>query len=199
MENNKERFLRYLAQNMSDNEKILFEFELNKSEEMRLELAALKQKLASFKIDEDSFDERYFSSLIPKVKEKLSINTSYSKIRRGLVFATPSLAAIFIIVFFLSNSNGSLEKYSKEIADAVIENISDKDVSNGYLSMIEFENGTSKNNQSVSDLNSITIDENSKERLLSRYDSPIYEDLKSISELSDSEIESIYSKISFKK
>jgi hypothetical protein len=102
-----ERILQYLDGQLTEDEKILFEKELNSSPELKKkyeEYISVSSKLNEFKNIEA--DETYFNGIVPEFRNRLEIKKKTRKIF-SFSFAN-SLAAIIILYFVLSPNGNNL-------------------------------------------------------------------------------------------
>ena len=102
-----EKILQYLDGQLTKDEKILFEKELNSSPELKKkyeEYISVQSKLNEFK--DIKVDETYFNRIVPEFRNRLEIK---KKTRRIFLFSfTNSLAAIIILYFVLSPNGNNL-------------------------------------------------------------------------------------------
>ncbi len=91
---NDERIIKYLDGELEEEEKALFEKDLSRSETLRNQLAAYKKVLTAF--DEQKLFEtesRYFTNLVPAIREKLGQRETINPFRKL------GYAAAFILLF----------------------------------------------------------------------------------------------------
>ncbi len=129
MKINEDLFLKYNSDLLPENEKVEFEKLLTKNPEIDEQFNAFKTKLNSIKID-GKIDERYFNSLLPKVREKID-NKIKKKTVPKLAYALPLLVLISYLVFNYTN-NPVPNNISKE--DNFTELYNNVDLTNSYLS-----------------------------------------------------------------
>jgi len=132
MKTNKDKILKYLSGLMTDDERIKFEEEISASPGVKEELNRIKMALADFNISEDILDERYFAGLIPKVRRKLDKLTEPSSLRK-LYYLVPTVTAAVIGGIFLFRPTTDFETHYKELANQVVNNFSDQEVSRKYF------------------------------------------------------------------
>lgn len=195
MNANSERILRYLSELMDDREKIEFKKELETNSALADELSQQKTTLENLSIASIEADERYFSSLIPKVRSRIEKPTKANLLPR-LAFGLPTLIVVVIIgVVFLKPGFNSLNGNS-DIVNEVIENIDDEIVSSKYISDLDLDvNITYKTLNDKAESQEIVYDEQTKNKILAIYDYPLSDELLSVQSLSKEELTSIYSKI----
>ncbi len=100
-----ERILQYLDGRLTEDEKILFEKELNSSPELKKkyeEYISVRSKLNEFKNIE--VDETYFNGIIPEFRNRLEIK---KKTRRIFSLSFANSLAVIIILYFVLSPNGN--------------------------------------------------------------------------------------------
>ncbi|KAF0139463.1 MAG: hypothetical protein FD122_3230 [Stygiobacter sp.] len=195
MNANSERILRYLSELMDDREKIEFEKELETNSALADELSQQKTILENLSIENIEADERYFGSLIPKVRSRIE-KPAKAKLITRLAFGLPTLVVVVIVgvVFFKSGFNSN--NGNTEIVNQIIENIDDEIVSSKYISDLDLDvNTTYKTLNDKAESQEIVYDEQTKNKILAIYDYPLSDELLSVQSLSKEELTSIYSKI----
>ncbi|MBI3125393.1 MAG: hypothetical protein HYZ10_13405 [Ignavibacteriales bacterium] len=195
MNANSERILRYLSELMGDREKIEFEKELETNSALADELSQQKTILENLSIENIDADERYFDSLIPKVRSRIEKPAKANLLPR-LAFGLPTLVVVVIVgvVFFKSGFNSN--NGNTEIVNQIIENIDDEIVSSKYISDLDLDvNTTYKTLNDKAESQEIVYDEQTKNKILAIYDYPLSDELLSVQSLSKEELTSIYSKI----
>lgn len=198
MKKNDKRILKYLAELMDDTERHNFETELSESDELRKDFAAINNKLGQVGFDKAiEVDERYFANLLPRVRERLekkrriiSWNTSF--------YATPTAAALVILLFLLFSSKVEFETQYKELAEEVVNNFSDEDVSAKYFTELDSSPAdiylTSNSDESNLQIpTEIELTNDSYTRLI---DNPVTEDYRILRGLSEKDLEIVYEKLS---
>ena len=195
MNANSERILRYLSELMDDREKIEFKKELETNSALADELSQQKTILENLSIENIDADERYFGSLIPKVRSRIE-KPAKAKFITRLAFGLPTLVVVVIVgvVFFKSGFNSN--NGNTEIVNQIIENIDDEIVSSKYISDLDLDvNTTYKTLNDKAESQEIVYDEQTKNKILAIYDYPLSDELLSVQSLSKEELTSIYSKI----
>ncbi|OGU69363.1 MAG: hypothetical protein A2279_11110 [Stygiobacter sp. RIFOXYA12_FULL_38_9] len=195
MNANSERILRYLSELMDDREKIEFKKELETNSALADELSQQKTILENLSIENIEADERYFGSLIPKVRSRIE-KPAKAKFITRLAFGLPTLVVVVIVgvVFFKSGFNSN--NGNTEIVNQIIENIDDEIVSSKYISDLDLDvNTTYKTLNDKAESQEIVYDEQTKNKILAIYDYPLSDELLSVQSLSKEELTSIYSKI----
>jgi len=122
MMNREERIIKYLDKDMSNEEKLEFEKELEKSEELRNEFNLFSRvKNETEVVKNIKADNRYLNSIIPHFQSRLE-KPSKNNIFKNLSYALPVLILIIIsyIVFqpFSKNSSSynSIEEFTNELS-----------------------------------------------------------------------------------
>ncbi|PKL82334.1 MAG: hypothetical protein CVV24_10610 [Ignavibacteriae bacterium HGW-Ignavibacteriae-3] len=198
MKKNEERILKYLSDLMSDSERNQFEKELALSEDLKNELNDVNSGINSLRFTEPpEADERYFAGILPRVREKLAKEKKRAFRKYAFYFA-PSAAAILIFSLILFGPENEIVPQYRELAMEVINNISDKEVSENYFTQLEsnpadiyFQKNSDELNLEIPD--GLEIKNDSYIRLL---DSPAANEYSTLSRLSDSDLEIVYEKLS---
>ena len=138
--NNKDKIIRYFDNQMSAQEKELFEKELNNSPDLQREIEDYKLFLSSFKKIE--LKEDYVNNVVPKFRERLDKQSKPKILSIRFAIAGSTLAAIIIAVLLFSNSpkNTNTESIQQLASQMTTEDVNA--AANTYL-----------NNINLSDLN----------------------------------------------
>ncbi|MEW6652229.1 MAG: hypothetical protein AB1394_02045 [Bacteroidota bacterium] len=195
MNENRERILRYLSELMDENEKSAFERELKTDSQLSNDLSLLRERLHIFTIADAEVDERYFTSLLPKVKRRIE-KPLKSKLLPRLAFGLPTIAAVVIagIVFIKSGFNTNNASY--DMLNEIVNNIDDEIISSKYITDIELDvNRIYKTLNGKYESQELNYDELTKNKILAVYDYPVNDELLSVQNLSNEELKSIYTKI----
>ena len=118
-----ERILKYLDGGLTEDEKILFEKELNSSPELKKKYEkyiSVQSKLNEFKNIE--VDKTYFNGIVPEFRNRLKVKKKTRKIF-SLSFAN-SLAAIIVLYFILSPNGNNMN------LNEVVKNWTENDFNN---------------------------------------------------------------------
>ncbi len=194
MKKNEEKILKYLSEMLTNEERKQFEIELSRSYELKKELDAIQNRFVQFRyLETENADERYFASLLPKVYSRIEQNVNPIK-KWKVALAAPSFVAIIVLAILIFRPNGYNTMY-KDLAQEVIDNIFDEDVSQLYVSEIDI---TDEGNILTSQLNNYDIspiDDSAKENILTAYDYLIDDDILYINNLSDNELKQLQNKI----
>jgi hypothetical protein len=199
MKNNNNKILNYLSGRMTDEESHLFDKELSESKELKAELELVKARLTDLKVaGQVELDERYFANLLPRVFDKLETKKKFWRINR-LYYLVPTAAAVIVMFLLLPGSKNTFEIQYGDLTAEVINNISDKDVSEHYLADLDnypWSAMLSGNEETTLNLPSdLKLDNESISKLVDNSDREEYSSLRS---LSDTELENIYNKLAMK-
>jgi|GEM_PF-1811826 len=100
-----DKIILYLDNQMNEEEKALFEKELERSEKLRPELDNHKKYLKEITSVKDIITETsYFTEMIPKFHGRLDLKRRMRFLPK-LAFGTTAIAAVMIIMFFAVNRN----------------------------------------------------------------------------------------------
>ncbi len=194
MNTNRERIIQYISELMNESERDSFSRELENSEELKTHFDSVKSDLEKLSFGKIEADERYFSNLLPMVRNKLE-NPAKNKLLPRLAFVVPTLVAVVIAILLIQpkyNSNSS----NLEIVNEIIENLDDEIISSKYISDLELDvSRYYKTFASNTENNEVMADESTKNRILTVYDYPLNDELLSAQSLTKEELENIYSKI----
>jgi len=195
MNANSERILRYLSELMGEKEKSEFEKELQTDSVLADELNRLKSQLGNLSVENINVDERYFSSLLPKVRSRME-KPAKTKLLPRLAFGLPTLLVMIIVSVVFLKSGLNSNNGNAEIVNEIIENIDDEIVSSKYISDLDLDvNTTYRTLNEKSENGEIVYDEQTKNKILAIYDYPLSDELLSVQSLSKEDLTSIYSKI----
>ncbi len=184
---------------MTGEENHLFDKELSESKEVKAELELVKARLSDLKsTSQIELDERYFANLLPRMFNKLETKKKLWKISR-LYYLVPTAAAVFVLFLLLPSAKNNFEIQYGDLTTEVINNISDKDVSENYLTELDnypWSAMLSGNDEIALNLPSdLNLDNESFSKLVDNTDR---EEYTSLHNLSDSELENIYNKLVMK-
>lgn len=197
MRRNEERILEYLSDLMSENERLSFENELANSDELIREFAAIKKKLEELNLPISiESDERYFAGILPRIKERLDKKKNFITWKSVYVL-TPTAAAVIILSLFFFNSKTEFDDQYKELANVVVNNFSDQEVSDKFFSELESNPAdiiysTGSEESSIQIPSDLELNSDSYNRLI---DNPVSEDYRTLLGLSENELEIIYERV----
>lgn len=114
MKNEKEKVLKYLSGMMTDEEKRVFETELNSSPQLKDLLEKYSKNMSELKMLSDvEVDESYFNTLIPRMRERLDVTQNRPLIYR-FGSAIPALVLsvfVFVTILYLNfNSDNTIDE-----------------------------------------------------------------------------------------
>lgn len=195
MNANSERILRYLSELMDEDEKAAFEIELKNNSSLSDELDMLRIKLKEFGLGDVETDERYFGSLLPKIRSRIE-SPAKNKLIPRLAVGLPTIAAVVIAGIIFIKTGTTSQNGSTDILNEIVNNIDDEIVSSKYISDLDLDvNSTYKTLHEKSESQELNYDETTKNKILAVYDYPVNDELLSVQHLSNEELASIYSKI----
>lgn len=123
------RIILYLDNQMNDEERRVFEIELNKSSELSKQIESYKSVMQSLKVDEQNFaNEDYFVNLVPKFRETMSVNKKPFKFRTAYALtAVVSVLAFILLIFnpFKTTENNSIDKLISTLSENEVAEILD--------------------------------------------------------------------------
>ena len=142
--NSDERIIKYIDRELTEEEKALFEKDLSRSEALRKELAEYKKVLTSFD-EQKSFEteSKYFTNLVPLVREKLRQRETINPFRKlgyAAAFVLLFIAGYFIFqpLFFSSTENIlTIEEFAENITDADLDETIDYLIENGGTELFD--------------------------------------------------------------
>lgn len=197
MKKDDERILKYLSELMDAKERILFEEELAASQELKSDFESLKNRLEDFNLSKSiETDERYFANILPRVRERLDKRKKILS-WRSAYFITPSMAAVAVLFILLLNSKSEFETQYKDLANEVLNNFSDKDVSENFFTELESNPADAILTQNSDPLSvqiplELEINSESYSRLI---DNSNAEEYSTLNRLSESDLEIVYEKL----
>jgi len=197
MKRNEEKILKYISDSMSESERASFERELENSEELRISFGAINSELGKMALPgEIEADERYFANLLPRVRERIGSRKSFFY-RKLAYYLTPTAAAVIVFSLFLFNSKTEFDLQYKELANAVVSNFSDSEVSENYFTELESNPADLIFTAITEDLNvqlpsELELNSDSYKRLI---DNPVSEEYRTFRGLSDNDLEIIYNEL----
>ncbi len=194
MNTNRDRILKYLSDLMNENEREIFLRELEDSEELKAQFNLVESDLEKLSAGNIEADERYFSNLLPTIRNKMEKPVK-NKLLPRLAFALPTLVVVVISIIFFqpkyNSSNGNIE-----FVNEIIDNLDDEIISSKYISDLELDISRDyKTFASNIENSEVALDESTKNRILTVYDYPLNDELLSAQSLTKEELENIYSKI----
>ena len=193
MKTNKEKILKYLSGLLSENERTDFEKELSLSKELHDEFVYLTSRIDFLKLDHEiPLDERYFANMLPLMRKRMEKRDTAYYLKR-IYYVAPTLAAVVVLLMFILKPSTVPENQYNTLANEVVNNISDQEVSQKYLYEIEGDPASIELTFREVNLNSeLTADADvSNDELMSLIEKNYSEDYSTLSKLSDKELEVI--------
>lgn len=197
MKNNDAKILRYFSDLMDEKEKHLFLNELTTSEELRLRYDKLKTSFNDLKENiEPEIDERYFSAMLPKIRERAE-NPKERKYGKWIYsFSTIAVAVILMIVLQPPAQNAFYG--IDELAEEIFVNADEETLSSFYRDDFEDIYSSISYEADVSTENLNNFNENEME-FINQNNLPVINDLDFYDEMTDREMEIMYSSLKNRK
>jgi hypothetical protein len=188
--------VKYLADTMSLEEKAGFEAEAANSTGLMENLISAQKDLADFQISPE-IDERYFSSLLPRVRIRLEKQQYPSFLKKIYYFSSTVTAAIVALLFIFKPASNFDQNY-KQLASEVANNISDQEVSRKYFAELENEPFGVPSYEEKEDLNTLLPSELdlNDQTAISILKESVVDEYSGFHNLSDNELEKIASNLS---
>jgi hypothetical protein len=194
-----DKILNYLSGRMTKEESILFDKELAESKELQAELELAKARLDELKLSNQvEVNELYFVNLLPEGYNRLDAKKGFWKISR-LYYLVPTAAAIAVLFLLWPSAKNNFDMQSGDLISEVVNNISDKEVSDHYLADLDnfslnvmISGNEESSVQIPADMN---LDSESISKLAENTDREEYSLLHN---LPDSELEKVYDKLVLK-
>ncbi len=192
-----ERLRKYIDGELSGEELINFEKEINNSAELKSEINSYRNTLRHFeKIKNVKSDEYYFTNILPRFRENLA-GKKRSNLKTSLAFGIVIVVLIAIIVFFLTvnkdetinNKQLTLQQVDKEELKNYLNNDA-RDFSTSQITEDIPEEYDSLFNSMISD--ELNLNGNSGEYLVDVTSNEFYNIL---DDLSDEELNNIYNSL----
>jgi hypothetical protein len=193
MKTNEEKILKYFSGLMNEIERTDFEKELSLSKELHDEFMYLKSQIDFLKLDHEiPLDERYFANMLPLMRKHMEKRDTAYYLKR-IYYVAPTLAAVMVLLMFILKPSAVPENQYNTLANEVVNNISDREVSQKYLYEIEGDPASIELTFREVNLNSeLTADADvNNDELTSLIEKNYSEDYSTLSKLSDKELEVI--------
>ncbi|MHB8931720.1 MAG: hypothetical protein ACYC5R_14080, partial [Melioribacteraceae bacterium] len=142
---------------------------------------------------ETAADERYFTNLLPRIHKRMEKRNKLLS-WRTVYYAFPTAAAVLVFTLLMINPKPNFDESYKDLANEVVNNFSDQQVSTKYFTELESSPADDILTQSSDELNiripsDLEISNESYTRLI---DNPVADDYSTLSRLSDKELEIVY-------
>jgi len=191
-----EEILKYLSGMMSDSEMKLFEEKLKISEELNSQLNSAREALSEFDIKSIDVNETYFNNLVPRIRQRLDSEKKYH-LRKKLYYLVPALTIILLAIVFYPRNNNNLGNNLHELAEVVVNNIDDSEVTDKYSNYIILD---ASYNTLLSNKDFTVGLENSNEAIPDSYfklvDYSNTETLRALDNLPEEDLEKLYAELS---
>jgi len=179
-----ERIILYLDKQMSHEEIMVFEIELNKSPELSRQVESYKGILHSLKMEEQNLvDEDYFVNLVPKFRNKLSEDKKTFKFKTAYALTFTAIVLATILFFF-----NPFRTSEYDSADKIISTLNENETA-------EILNYYTDNTSSISGNNLSESSDSLFSELISSELNFQESDLKSLTRSDNNYLESLYAEL----
>lgn len=200
MKTNKEKILKYISGQLTQEELIIFEDELKKSDQLKTDYDNIKLQLDDLSMgNEFRTNETYFANLLLRVYQRIDIKKRFWKFG-GIYYLVPTASAVVVLFLFLLNTKTNYDTGYKELANEVVNNLSDQEVSDKYLTELEIDPTDYVLNQNNDELNvqipsDLELNSDSYTRLIGN---PLANEYSTLRNLSENDLETVYEKLNSK-
>jgi len=197
MKTNEEKILKYISGRLNQEERITFEDELKKSDQLKNDYDNIRFKLDDFSMrNEFETNETYFANLLPRVYQRMDKKKRFWKFG-SIYYLVPTASAIVILFLFLINTKTNYDTGYKDLANEVVNNLSDEEVSNKYSIELEADPADYILNQNNDDLSvqipsDLELKSDSYTRLIGN---PLANEYSPLRNLSENDLEVVYEKL----
>ena len=197
MKTNKEKILKYISGQLTQEELIIFEEELKSSDQLKLDYDNIKLQLVDLSIRKEfETNEIYFANLLPRVYQRIDKKKKFRKFR-GIYYLVPTASAVVVLFLFLLNTKTNNDAGYKDLANEVVNNLSDQEVSDKYLTELETDPANYVLNQNNDELNvqipsDLELNSDSYTRLIGN---PLENEYSTLRNLSENDLETVYKKL----
>jgi len=197
MKTNKEKILKYISGQLTQEELIIFEEELRKSNQLKKDYDNIKLQLDDLSNrSEFETNEMYFTNLLPRVYQRIDKKKRFWKFG-GIYYLVPTASAVVVLFLFLLNTKTNYDTGYKDLANEVVNNLSDKEVSDKYSRELEADPADYAFNQNNDELNiqipsDLELNNDSYTRLIGN---PLANEYSPLRNLSENELETVYEKL----
>lgn len=189
MNRNKDLILKYLSDMMNEKEKAEFENKLKSSDELKKDYENVLSLLNQFtEFEKVKVDERYFTSLLPRVYEKISIKKKFSTIKK-LSYVIPVIIIFILILIINPGSSPTFEENLQLITKEMVNYYSDNldEFTAEQIVPVQYEENYDANFLEDLDL---------PKEYINKYLPAIFEESQIIDKLPDEDLSEIYVKLS---
>ncbi len=197
MKTNEEKILKYISGQLTKEELFVFEEDLKKSDQLKKDYDNIKLQLDDLSIGSElETNEIYFTNLLPKVYQKIDKKKKFWKFG-PIYYLVPTVSAVVVLFLFLFNNKTTNDTGYKDLANEVVNNISDQEVSDKYLVELETDPANYLSNQNNDELSiqipsDLEVNSDSYTRLIGN---PLANEFSTLRNLSDNDLETIYEKL----
>ncbi len=197
MKTNEEKILKYISGQLTKEELFVFEEELKRSDHLKKDYDNIKLQLNDLsKIKNAETNEIYFTNLLPKVYQKIDKKKKFRKFE-SIYYLVPTVSAVVVLFLFLINTKTNNDTGYKDLANEVVNNISDQEVSDKYLTELETDPENYVSNQNNDELSvqipsDLELNSDSYTRLIGN---PLANEFSTLRNLSDNDLETVYEKL----
>ncbi len=197
MKTNNEKILKYISGQLTQKELIIFEEELKKSDQLKTNYDNIKLQLDDLsKGQEFESNEIYFGNLLPRVYQRINKKKKFRKFG-GIYYLVPTASAVVVLFLFLLNTKTNYDTGYKDLANEVVNNLSDQEVSDKYLTELEIDPTEYVLNQNNDELNvqipsELELNNDSYTRLIGN---PLANEYSTLRNLSENDLETVFEKL----
>jgi hypothetical protein len=197
MKTNKEKILKYISGQLTQEELIIFEEELKKSDQLKTDYDNIKLQLNDLSIKKEfETNEIYFTNLLPRVYQRIDKKKKFWKFG-GIYYLVPTASAVVVLFLFLLNTKTNYDTGYKDLANEVVNNLSDQEVSDKYLTELEIDPTEYVLNQNNDELNvqipsDLELNNDSYTRLIGN---PLANEYSTLRNLSENDLETVFEKL----
>lgn len=197
MKTNEERILKYISGQLTKEELFKFEEELKKSNQLKRDYDNIKLQLDDLSIGKElETNEIYFTNLLPRVYQKIDEKKKFRK-SGSIYYLVPTVSAVVVLFLFLLNNKATNDTGYKDLANEVVNNLSDREVSDKYLAELETDPANYVSNQNNDELSvqiptDLEVNSDSYTRLIGN---PLANEFSTLRNLSDNDLETVYKKL----
>lgn len=197
MKKNEVKILKYISGQLTQEELIIFEEELKKSDQLKTDYDNIKLQLDDLSIRKEfETNEIYFGNLLPRVYQRIDKKKKFRKFR-GIYYLVPTVSAVIVLFLFLLNTKTNYDTGYKDLANEVVNNLSDQEVSDKYLTELETDPANYVLNQNNDELNvqipsDLELNSDSYTRLIGN---PLENEYSTLRNLSENDLETVYKKL----
>ncbi len=198
MKTNKEKILKYISGQLNQEELIIFEEELKKSDQLKTDYDNIKLQLDDLSTRKEfETNEIYFANLLPRVYQRIDKKKKFWKFG-GIYYLVPTATAVVVLFLFLLNTKTNYDTGYKDLANEVVNNLSDQEVSDKYLTELEIDPTDYVLNQNNDEHNvqipfDLELNSDSYTRLIGN---PLANEYSTLRNLSENDLETVYEKLS---